>query len=1289
MKKKYKILLIASAVFILIVINSCKQYKSDLEEYFSYWTSTSHITSDNIAILATKNAPFSKGRTVKGLFSLSSQKDQTIEFILHNPKNFKLRVKGNVKINVKDAKEDSDYKLFQDGAKLKLTFFKHFLQKYEQTKHIFDVSIQVQVEDGRKFGLYKLAPFQVNTPPPAPKKIFVAQTTTLPYKMVLCVVFDKNEIEKTYMLGSETKYYSGDISKLDVLNASKTESYNIELKTIAGKLVLKPVEYASTRNNGLINKVLVRKYLVELPKEKYVLYYNTNIRIGSGLNSYTFNSEDNKGLKSKPLSSKKESGLKLKSFYIRSSGNDDSLGLSDSPLKTLQATINKCTDSGTLYTIKILDNLSDTGACAVIDGDKKIRIESADGNKKRLDANSKGRVLEIKGGASVELKDLIITGGNATGNGGGILLSNNSSLSILNSKITNNTASANGGGIYIDSGECSLKGMDGKATSVKSNTGGAGSDVYINNGTLSLAGSLEFDTSKNIFLNNIDSNEPKINIKENLTAPNIAKVKPAKYKYMQVMSAEGSVDLNAQISKFECVDKGEANTKWGINSTGMLAVESINLQPEGGSAEITWKALKDAVTNASPGSTITINGEVKATDSSGNFGEITIDKDLTIVGGSGPTKDKLNANQSETTKTHRIFNIVDGGKLSLKNLLLIGSAERDVNGGAILLTGNSTLSTDTVVISYCKVYGNSMNGGAIYVNSTVTESKAVTLKNTKIDNCNAGYAMSGTTFIPTGNGGAIYIEKGSVLLQKGNTFELNEADKGGAIYIKNGSVVLKKGNIFKRNKADKGGAISIEAGSLTIEDYNDTKFTFNEADTRGGAIFIEKTAVVNIAGGVFNRNIVTSASSYLGHAIAVLGGTLNLSANARIYAYDSGSDDIYLANDKKKSIAKLNILGDLASSGEPIIDIIFSPGAFSHLGGYWAGRSVLTGDESLIKDNCNKIKVKGEYGSKVLWTVGEDGKLDATVNSGSGENAGKELRNIVKYAENDELILIGGDITLPTQESDPTKTSHIELDKKITLKGTSADISISGGALSGSIFTGGIIQVGNTGHLTIENLILKGGNASKGGAVSIYGGTFVLKSGIIESNYGDYGGAVFVVNSSGKIGKFIMKGGIIKLNKSDHGAIFCENGGQFIMRGGFIKGNKNYAGVSDGIGVKVQSGVCIKLSDNAQIGTYDVLGNLQDGNTVFVSKNCPIQIMGAFDSSFNSTNPVATIEVYDGSGYGQPNNYTTDMQVLKLGDEVQGVMLANEVDKFKVKMQTSPANQAWKVGPNGYLMKDD
>ena len=216
-----------------------------------------------------------------------------------------------------------------------------------------------------------------------------------------------------------------------------------------------------------------------------------------------------------------------------------------------------------------------------------------------------------------------------------------------------------------------------------------------------------------------------------------------------------------------------------------------------------WTLLKNVVKIADDNAVITIDGKIQA--SSGNSGEIEIDKTLTIKGNNGAGSDILDANSMS-----RIFKVKSGKTLILENLTLTGG-KADEAGGAIFasdafvtitnctITGNEAdtnggglnVEGTPTTITNCTFTGNTAkNGGGIYINKTAGSIPAVTISGGTIGGTGTNEANKATGTGSDGNGGGIYVgEFCSLKLQDyaGDGVRIigNQAAKGGGVYAKN------------------------------------------------------------------------------------------------------------------------------------------------------------------------------------------------------------------------------------------------------------------------------------------------------------------------------------------------------------------------------------------------------------------------------------------------------------------------------------------------------------------------
>ena len=350
-----------------------------------------------------------------------------------------------------------------------------------------------------------------------------------------------------------------------------------------------------------------------------------------------------------------------------------------------------------------------------------------------------------------------------------------------------------------------------------------------------------------------------------------------------------------------------------------------------------WKKLKEEAAKTSGVSVIVIEGEIKATTDSGNSGEITIGRNLTIQGKTGATTDKLNANG----QNHRIFKVTGGKTLTLKNLTLTKGkpdiSDEGSNGGAIFAKGG------TLNMTNCEVKGNKADnggGGGIYATddgstvSSVTISDStiggtgadknesgsndsgggicigygcsLTMKNTKVIG-NESHLSGGGIFADTKStlsmehctvsGNSAYSSGGGIhaigkLTMTGCTVSDNETtgDSGGGVYV-SGTAEIKGGSTIVHNKADvSGGGIymaSSGSGSVTLinatiggeQYYDDTdlaKTKGNKAKDGGGIYVASGTLSIKDSTLSFNKSTGGGGGTSGGGGISASNGTLNI-----------------------------------------------------------------------------------------------------------------------------------------------------------------------------------------------------------------------------------------------------------------------------------------------------------------------------------------------------------------------------------------------------------------------------
>ena len=321
----------------------------------------------------------------------------------------------------------------------------------------------------------------------------------------------------------------------------------------------------------------------------------------------------------------------------------------------------------------------------------------------------------------------------------------------------------------------------------------------------------------------------------------------------------------------------------GLSSTPKEA-ETLGYIASGSSATDAWKNLKQAVESAEAGGVITVMGEVKATNATGNYGAISVKRKITIRRGGGMTCE-LNADKNNSSKPkHRIFTVENGGELMLENITLTAG----------MATGASTAPLE----EKC--------GGGIFVKEGgKAKLKNCTIKNCKADKFGGGICSEGELTLDGGTiggslpnankamlGGGICIQKNGSLTLKTTTISRNEADYGGAICVReSGSVSMESGSLMtntasisgggvdvddsasfkmtggeiKTNEANSGGGgVYAHSGTFTLSDI--ASIESNTAKGRnGGGIYVDSTGTLVIKGGSIKLNMATKTTGGVGN----------------------------------------------------------------------------------------------------------------------------------------------------------------------------------------------------------------------------------------------------------------------------------------------------------------------------------------------------------------------------------------------------------------------------------------
>ena len=199
------------------------------------------------------------------------------------------------------------------------------------------------------------------------------------------------------------------------------------------------------------------------------------------------------------------------------------------------------------------------------------------------------------------------------------------------------------------------------------------------------------------------------------------------------------------------------------------------------------------------------------------------------------------------------------------------------NGGAVHVGDNTNLQVNNTVFSSNEA---GVQGGAIWQRDSV-EGKIGTgvlkIENCKFDS-NSAYEF----------GGAVQTKDINEIVINNSDFMRNESDTGGAVSINNTKATLKS-CVFSYNKADSyGGAVYLDNPLDTVISGGSTRIEKNEAGTSGGAVYVVNSGTFAIDGAPFTDNTdETKNTAPIGKDISLLDdSTIMVAGNLGTNVYD-------------------------------------------------------------------------------------------------------------------------------------------------------------------------------------------------------------------------------------------------------------------------------------------------------------------------------------------------------------------------------------------------------------------
>ncbi len=630
--------------------------------------------------------------------------------------------------------------------------------------------------------------------------------------------------------------------------------------------------------------------------------------------------------------------------------------------------------------VKGLQNIGN--ALTTTDHAASLKIKGKTGNTTDiLNANvgdtaiENGTTLTIQTAVPVTIQNLKITGGNTTGNGGGLNLASGTETTLVNgAEIINNKASGYGTGIY-------------------------------NGGTLKISGSANVDVSNDVYL----VSGKKITIAGALSREAyVATITPALYDdNLEILTLADTLiqttSVEEEYGKFAvtpseqieyCLNSaGEIEVKKDVYVSSSSSTHSGNDTTGDGSAFKPYATLETAVTKIkalaehnpadyvihvsgdtncstvlSVNTVKTVNGETQQVE--GTLGEFT-GSTLKICG-TNKEQDKLKGTNGQGKD---LLAITCPNSVIVENLTLYGLTTNNCHAALYADLLADVTVKNCIITGNNQTYGTNSAGGGIYNKGKMTVSDCTITGNNSI----AGAGVS--------NAGWMKLER-CIISENGNIG--NGASAGAGIY--NASItsnsydgelniincqiinnILGKKSLNNTTTGKSGAGIYINGGTVTIEDSEITGNTNIKPTANANALY---------GGGIYLRPDVNSVKLNLKGKVIIQNNT----------NYDEIENNVYI--DRKKSTIKLvNITGSLDPDSRIGITISDEPALTSSF--------VFTNginDSGLTTNQLSQVFTSDNKDYDVIFETGAEGTL-ARKNYSVGDLLLNDC-TLVPYSEN-------------------------------------------------------------------------------------------------------------------------------------------------------------------------------------------------------------------------------------------------------------------------------------------------
>ena len=705
-------------------------------------------------------------------------------------------------------------------------------------------------------------------------------------------------------------------------------------------------------------------------------------------------------------------------------------------------------------------------------------------NRNLAEAVENGSVI-INNGTLAIMGEGQITGGNTTGNGGGIL--NNGVLTLYGGEITGNVA-AFGGGVYNNGGE---QGFWMTGGLIKGNTATTNPAI---------GGEVIFNAQAVVQIN---ADGDKVSIAEALASMStLAYVQPAMPNYDDLQPADPEALKNELLQELWTALGENVWTGYGVN-TGVISysrggAEAFHASFMGGNyafdlpfAAFT-EASKAANTDGSYTYTLTCNLPAQT-----GMGQETLH--VTLKNGEITELESENAGV-EMNKEEEV-----SGWVALQNAF--------AQGGVIKLAADvaDLNSEGALVVPAGKTVMLELNGHTINRNlAEAVENGSVIINNGTLAIMGEGQITGGNT---TGNGGGV-LNNGTFTLYAGE-ISGNAAALGGGVYNSVANTAtegfwmtggLIKGNTATTTNPAIGGEVIFNAQAVVQINADGDKVSIAEALASMSTLAYVQPAMPNYDDlqpadpEALKNELLQELWTALGENVWTGYGV-----NTGVISYSRGGAEAFHAS----------FMG-----GNYAFDLPFA--AFTE-----ASKAANTDGSYTYTLTCN-LPAQTGMGQETLHVTLKNGEITELESENAGVEMSKEEGPVTGWAALQAAINNGG---------------VIKLGENVTAESTNAALTVPSGktvvlelngfninrALTSAVENGSVII--NNGTLAImgEGQITGGNTTGNGGGV-LNNGTFTLYAGEISGNAAALGGGVYnsVVNTATE--GFWMTGGLIKEN---------------------------------------------------------------------------------------------------------------------------------------------------------------